>query len=61
VHGTGDRYVPSRFSEQLFKAAHGPKRLLLVPGGSHNNSMHVGEDAFREAFSQLFGAAPDPA
>jgi hypothetical protein len=61
VHGTGDRYVPSRFSEQLFKAAHGPKRLLLVPGGSHNNSMHVCEDAFREAFSQLFGAAPDPA
>lgn len=61
VHGTGDRYVPSRFSEELFQAAHGPKKLLLVPGASHNNSMHVGEEEFRQAFTKLFGIAPDPA
>jgi hypothetical protein len=61
VHGTGDRYVPSRFSEELFRAAHGPKELLLVPGASHNNSMHVGEEEFRQAFTKLFGIAPNPA
>jgi alpha-beta hydrolase superfamily lysophospholipase len=61
VHGTSDRYVPSRFSEALFKAAQGPKRLLLVPGGSHNNSMHVAEEEFRQAFAALFGIAPNPA
>ena len=61
VHGTGDRYVPSRFSEELFQAAHGPKKLLLVPGASHNNSMHVAEEEFRQAFTKLFGIAPNPA
>jgi hypothetical protein len=61
VHGTGDRYVPSHFSEKLFSAARGPKKLLLVPGASHNNSMHVGEEEFREAFTDLFGFLPSPA
>lgn len=61
MHGTSDRYVPSRFSEQLYRAAPGRKKLLLVPGGSHNNSMHVGEQEFRQTFSDLFGATADPA
>jgi alpha-beta hydrolase superfamily lysophospholipase len=61
VHGTSDRYVPSRFSEELFEAAPGRKKLLLVPGASHNNSMHVGEAEYREAFHELFGLNPDPA
>jgi alpha-beta hydrolase superfamily lysophospholipase len=55
VHGTDDDYVPSRFSERLFAAAPGRKELLLVPGGTHNNSMRVGESAYRKAFKDLFG------
>jgi alpha-beta hydrolase superfamily lysophospholipase len=39
VHGTDDRYVPSHFSQKLFEAAPEKKRLLLVDGGSHNNSL----------------------
>ena len=42
VHGQGDRYMPMRFSEALYAAAPEPKRLLLVPNGSHNNSLTVG-------------------
>jgi hypothetical protein len=61
VHGTDDRYVPSRFSQKLFEAATGKKKLLLVEGGTHNNSMMVGESAYRQAFSELFGWTPDPA
>jgi alpha-beta hydrolase superfamily lysophospholipase len=61
VHGTDDRYVPSHFSEKLFDAAPGRKKLLLIEGGSHNNSMRVGESAYRRAFVELFGFNPRPA
>jgi alpha-beta hydrolase superfamily lysophospholipase len=59
VHGTDDRYVPSRFSQKLFDAAPERKRLLLVEGGTHNNSMRVGESAYRQAFKELFGWKPN--
>jgi len=55
VHGENDRYVPSRFSEALFAAVHGPKKLLLVEGASHNNSMFAGESEYRDALRELFG------
>jgi alpha-beta hydrolase superfamily lysophospholipase len=61
VHGTDDRYVPSRFSEQLFEAAPGRKKLLLIEGGTHNNSMRIGASAYRRAFTELFGLNPRPA
>ena len=61
VHGTDDRYVPSRFSEKLFEAAPARKQLLLIDGGTHNNSMRVGESAYRRAFAELFGLNPRPA
>jgi alpha-beta hydrolase superfamily lysophospholipase len=55
VHGAADRFVPSRFSQQLYDAAKAPKTLLLVEGGSHNNSMRAGADQYRQALDQLFG------
>jgi alpha-beta hydrolase superfamily lysophospholipase len=55
VHGTDDQYVPPRFSEQLFEAATAPKKLLMVPGGNHNNSMVLGNRQYAEAIHQLFG------
>jgi alpha-beta hydrolase superfamily lysophospholipase len=58
VHGTDDRYVPSRFSEQLFAAAREPKTLLLVPGGTHNNSMRLGRDAYSQALQTLLKTPP---
>jgi alpha-beta hydrolase superfamily lysophospholipase len=60
VHGTDDRYVPSRFSQQLFDAAPNPKRLLLVEGGTHNNSMRIGKAEYLAAVRGLFGWAADP-
>ncbi|RJF99861.1 alpha/beta fold hydrolase [Noviherbaspirillum saxi] len=61
VHGSKDRYVPSRFSEKLYEAAAGKKRLLLIEGGTHNNSMRIGAAEYRKAFKELFGWAPKPA
>jgi alpha-beta hydrolase superfamily lysophospholipase len=55
VHGAADRFVPSRFSQQLYDAATAPKQLLMVEGGSHNNSMRTGADRYRAALGKLFG------
>ncbi|MGE5168969.1 MAG: alpha/beta hydrolase, partial [Rudaea sp.] len=61
VHGAADRFVPARFSQALFAAARAPKRLLLVDGATHNNSMRVGQDAYREALRDLFRLREGPA
>lgn len=53
VHGLDDRYVPPRFSQQLFDAALEPKHLLLVPGASHNNSLSLGGRSYRQALQGL--------
>jgi uncharacterized protein len=55
VHGTEDRYVPPRFSTALFEAAKSPKKLLMVEGGTHNNSMRRGAAEYRQALHELFG------
>lgn len=58
AHGTGDRYVPARFSETLFAAAQEPKRLLLIDGANHNNSLRMGRREYAQAIQALF---PGPA
>ena len=58
VHGLADPFMPSRFSEQLFNAANEPKRLLLVPGGTHNNSMSRGGSQYRQALEGLLKTRP---
>lgn len=55
VHGSADRLVPARFSEALYRAAAGPKKLLLIDGGTHNNSMRTGALEYRRALAELFG------
>jgi uncharacterized protein len=55
VHGAGDRYIPAKFSEALYRAAPGPKKkLLLVENGSHNNSLWVGNGEYKRAVHELF-------
>jgi hypothetical protein len=54
VHGTDDRYVPPYFSQELFDAARPPKKLLLVHGGNHNDSMRLGQRDYQQALHQLF-------
>jgi fermentation-respiration switch protein FrsA (DUF1100 family) len=57
VHGTDDQYVPARFSEELYAAAREPKRLLMIEGGTHNNSMRLGRQAYRQALDKLLDEA----
>ncbi len=53
VHGLDDRFVPARFSQQLYEAAHQPKTLLLVPGATHNNSMSLAGQRYKRAIQAL--------
>jgi hypothetical protein len=59
VHGVVDREVPSRFAQALYAAATGPKRLLLVEGGGHSDSMDAGAEQYRQALAELFGLRAD--
>jgi alpha-beta hydrolase superfamily lysophospholipase len=43
MHAEGDEQVPYTVSEELFAAAGGPKRKLIVPGGHHRSLQHDGE------------------
>jgi alpha-beta hydrolase superfamily lysophospholipase len=51
LHARGDEQVPYSVSEQLFQAAHEPKRLLLLPGGHHRSLQH---DEELQAVSRRF-------
>lgn len=60
VHGTGDRYVPAKFSQALYEAAPSPKRLLLIENGGHNNAMWMGDSEYRGAFAEFFALTGGP-
>ena len=55
VHGEEDRYVPARLSSALYAAAPQPKKLLLIPNGTHNNGVFTGDADYRLALQELFG------
>ncbi len=55
VHGSQDSLIKPELGRQLYDAAVNPKRFVLVEGGSHHNTNHVGQAAYREALKDLFG------
>src|SRR3954471_22189379 len=40
LHARGDEQIPYTISEELYAAAHEPKRLLVLPGGHHRSLQH---------------------
>jgi fermentation-respiration switch protein FrsA (DUF1100 family) len=61
AHGAADKYVPSRFSQELYDAAPEPKKLLVVTNGTHNNSMRIGNGEYRAALQEFFSLETLPA
>ena len=61
VHGSGDRLIPPALGQQLYAAAQGPKRWVLVEGGSHHNTNAVGLPQYRVALKELFDWPAAPA
>jgi alpha-beta hydrolase superfamily lysophospholipase len=57
VHGDSDHLIQSALGRKLYDAAPGPKRFLLVEGGSHHSTMAVGFADYRAAMAELFGIA----
>lgn len=39
INGTNDIQIPVSMGEQLFEAAAGPKEMIVIEGGSHDNHM----------------------
>jgi pimeloyl-ACP methyl ester carboxylesterase len=39
IHGATDRHTPPDHSRRVYDALRGPKRLILVPGAGHNESL----------------------
>ena len=46
VHGADDTDTPANHSRRVFEALAGPKRLILVPGARHNQSLR--EEVWQE-------------
>jgi len=62
IHGTADRVVPVNMSDELFKAAAEPKRLIKVEGAGHSNIAWTDFTAVRAAALQMVRvAAAQPA
>jgi uncharacterized protein len=57
LHARGDEQIPYTVSEDLYEAAHEPKRLLVLPGGHHRSIQH---DMELQALSRRFIASAVP-
>ena len=40
IHGADDKETPPAHSQRIFEALGGPRRLMLVPGAGHNQSLY---------------------
>lgn len=57
VHGSEDRLIQPTLGRALYERAGGPKRFVLVEGGTHHNTNAVGQPEYRRAVADLFGLA----
>lgn len=55
VHGANDTTIHPDLGRKLYEAAQQPKRLVLVDGASHHNTMWMGQNLYRLALRELFG------
>jgi pimeloyl-ACP methyl ester carboxylesterase len=49
IHGTGDEIAPYRMSEQLYNAAPGVKKLILIEGAGHEDCAITGGEKYDSA------------
>jgi len=55
VHGSDDSLIKPELGRALYERARGPKRFVLVEGGTHYNTNAVGQVQYRQAVGDLFG------
>lgn len=57
IHGTKDELVPVWMGKALFEAAPEPKKLLLIPGGYHNNILGFAPEEYNQAIREFYDSA----
>jgi alpha-beta hydrolase superfamily lysophospholipase len=55
LHGSDDALIPAALGHALYERARGPKRWILVAGGSHHTANVLGAAQVQEAMHELFG------
>ena len=55
VHGSADSLIRPELGRALYERAPGPKRFVLVEGGTHYSTNGVGQALYRDALRDLFG------
>jgi fermentation-respiration switch protein FrsA (DUF1100 family) len=53
VHGDQDGIVPLKYGNMAYSAANDPKRMLIVPGGTHDRPDLVDPEAYYGAVTQF--------
>lgn len=53
IHGTADTEVKAGMSKRLFQVAPGSKRLVLIPGGGHDDNPGAGGDLYERALREF--------
>ncbi len=54
VYGDQDHLINSKYSLQLFAAAHEPKELYAIRGATHNNTWQIGGKGYETKVLQFF-------
>jgi fermentation-respiration switch protein FrsA (DUF1100 family) len=54
LHGTADNLIKYEYSELLFKNAHAPKELWLIPGARHNDMAEMGGEDYGRRIVEFF-------
>ena len=58
AQGAEDCIVPAWMAQKLYDACTAPKKLLLVPGASHAESVAIDPAGYHKAIEELFGLHP---
>lgn len=58
VHGSEDSLIRPELGRALYDGARGPKRFVLVEGGSHHNTNALATAQYAQALQELFGPVP---
>jgi hypothetical protein len=60
LHGTGDRVIPHTMSDELFKAATEPKRLVKFEGASHSGIVWTAPREYMDVVREFVVATARP-
>jgi pimeloyl-ACP methyl ester carboxylesterase len=55
IHSEEDKVIPSHHGETLYDAATGPRKLLLLKTGSHQNALQKNKTLFIDTFREFAG------